>query len=125
MLSQNSWRHYLILESLPNIFWPVFIKYFKTLLNADNLFLNVVLLMGFMSKISSVSFIYSFLTHTNIANQMVFITLGSHQPTDYHKCRSFKQHRFIVLEFWRSVVQSPSEWAEFMVPARLCSFWKL
>lgn len=39
-----------------------------------------------------------------------------------HKLSGLKQHRFIVLEFWKSEVRSGSHWAQTRVSVGLSSF---
>ena len=42
--------------------------------------------------------------------------------TNYHKLSDFGQHNFIILQFYRSEVQSRSHWAKTKVLAGLCFF---
>lgn len=42
--------------------------------------------------------------------------------TSYHKCNVCKQHKFLLLRFWRSEVWNRFHWAKVKMAARLCSF---
>ena len=40
--------------------------------------------------------------------------------TNYHKLSGLRQHRFTIVQFWRSEVQNGSPWTKFKVSAGLC-----
>ena len=44
--------------------------------------------------------------------------------TNDHKLRGLKQHKFIILQLWRSEVQREFHWAKISVSAALLSFWR-
>lgn len=45
--------------------------------------------------------------------------------TNFYKLCGLKQHQFIILRFWRSVVQNQCRWADVRVSGGLQSFWRL
>lgn len=44
--------------------------------------------------------------------------------TNDHILRGLKQHKFIILQFWRSEVQREFHWAKIFVSAVLLPFWR-
>ena len=53
----------------------------------------------------------------------VFIPIAA--ITNYHKLSGLRQHKCIILQFWRSEVQNGSQWSKFKMSVRLLSFLAL
>ena len=90
----------------------------QNLIEAQN---NVILLVQVFLSVLSYNVYHNDNENNDIVTALIyyFLTVA---VTNYHKLSSQKQHKFIILQFWRSEVQNRPQWAEGKVSAGLQSF---
>ena len=109
-LNNNEWNY------TSNLKKKVFIK--QNLIEAQN---NVILLVQVFLSVLSYNVYHNDNENNDTVTPLIyyFLTVA---VTNYHKLSGRKQHKFIILQFWRSEVQNRPHWAEGKVSAGLRSF---